>query len=353
MTDEDNDQVEGFLYYPHGEMMTNGQEMNNQVNHLFAGHEYDQETGLYYMKARFYDPKTARFLTPDTIIPDPYRPSAYHRYAWVENDFLNATDPTGHFKVPSVSVNFDKPDWVKDLQHGADQTLQQTFSAFGQGVNHGLNNLAYGVNTFAHTAGTGVGNLAQSVGIPANPVDGLNSLRNHVVDAFHGGMHGVHVSVIGLHRNFEQVGMWGTRNQHETATIAGLGAGAVCASTGVGLAVAGACAGSTYGFVSAMYENKGTEEILERTLVYGAIGYAGGSATIGLIGVSNAPLALSGPYILYTGASWMINKPIEKFSRDAYHSPPDQFRGNLTDFRRRRNSAVEVLRRDRDRLWNY
>ncbi|MBF0353045.1 MAG: hypothetical protein HQM11_18570 [SAR324 cluster bacterium] len=54
MTDEDNDQVEGFLYYPHGEMMTNGQEMNNQVNHLFAGHEYDQETGLYYMRARFY-----------------------------------------------------------------------------------------------------------------------------------------------------------------------------------------------------------------------------------------------------------------------------------------------------------
>ncbi|MBF0353039.1 MAG: VCBS repeat-containing protein [SAR324 cluster bacterium] len=352
VTDEDNDQVEGFLYYPHGEMMTNGQEMNNQVNHLFAGHEYDQETGLYYMKARFYDPKTARFLTPDTIIPDPYRPSAYHRYAWVENDFLNATDPTGHFKVPSFSVNFDKPDWVKDLQHGADQTLQQTFSAFGQGVNQGLNNLAYGVNTFAHTASAGVGNLAQSFGIPANPVDGLNSLRNHVVDAFHGGMHGVHVSVIGLHRNFEQVGMWGTRNPELTATIAGLGGAAVCGSITFDPSIATACAGAAYGFVSAMYEDKGSEEILERTLIYGAIGYVGGSAIVGVIGTSQAPLALSGPYLVYTGVAWLINKPIEKFSRDAYLSPPDRISGNLLEIRRRRDSVVNILRSDRDRLWN-
>ena len=31
----------------------------------FTGHEYDSETGLYYMKGRYYDPETGRFLTPD------------------------------------------------------------------------------------------------------------------------------------------------------------------------------------------------------------------------------------------------------------------------------------------------
>jgi RHS repeat-associated protein len=34
---------------------------------LFAGREYDAETGLYYMRARYYDPGTGRFLSPDPL----------------------------------------------------------------------------------------------------------------------------------------------------------------------------------------------------------------------------------------------------------------------------------------------
>jgi RHS repeat-associated protein len=33
----------------------------------FAGREYDSESGLYYMRARYYDPATGRFLTPDPL----------------------------------------------------------------------------------------------------------------------------------------------------------------------------------------------------------------------------------------------------------------------------------------------
>lgn len=33
----------------------------------FQGQRFDDETGLYYMKARYYDPKTGRFLQPDPI----------------------------------------------------------------------------------------------------------------------------------------------------------------------------------------------------------------------------------------------------------------------------------------------
>ncbi|MBF0353041.1 MAG: RHS repeat-associated core domain-containing protein [SAR324 cluster bacterium] len=272
VTDEDYDQVEGFLYYPHGEMITNGAAMNNQVNHLFAGHEYDQETGLYYMKARFYDPKTARFLTPDTIIPDPYRPSAYHRYAWVENDFLNATDPTGHFKVPSVSVNFDKPDWVKDLQHGADQTLQQTFSAFGQGVNQGLNNLAYGVNTFAHTASA----FTKNMGSDFQNID-LRVPGTMLWD--------------GIQRD-----IWGqlierpaARNYTLTASglgfVAGLACGAAASPSATGAAVAaGACSGAVYGYVTAKYEGKHPRDIAIRTFSYGVIGAIAGGIAYEVLG---------------------------------------------------------------------
>ena len=33
----------------------------------FAGREYDAESGLYYMRARYYDPVTGRFLSPDPL----------------------------------------------------------------------------------------------------------------------------------------------------------------------------------------------------------------------------------------------------------------------------------------------
>ncbi len=35
----------------------------------YAGYYYDTETGLYYVKARYYSPKLGRFLTKDPASP--------------------------------------------------------------------------------------------------------------------------------------------------------------------------------------------------------------------------------------------------------------------------------------------
>jgi hypothetical protein len=51
---------------------------------------------LYYYNARYYDPKLARFISPDTIVPDPRNPQALNRYSYVLNNPLKYTDPTGH-----------------------------------------------------------------------------------------------------------------------------------------------------------------------------------------------------------------------------------------------------------------
>lgn len=37
-----------------------------------------------------------RFLSPDSIIPDPYNPLDWDRYSYVGNNPVNRTDPTGH-----------------------------------------------------------------------------------------------------------------------------------------------------------------------------------------------------------------------------------------------------------------
>ena len=64
----------------------------------YRGYYYDAETGLYYLKARYYDPETGRFISPDDIsYLDPETIGGLNLYAYCGNDPVNRYDPTGHF----------------------------------------------------------------------------------------------------------------------------------------------------------------------------------------------------------------------------------------------------------------
>jgi len=58
-----------------------------------------QEPGidLVFLRARFYDPTTGRFLTRDGAPTQALRPSSLHRYTFAENDPVNNRDPSGCF----------------------------------------------------------------------------------------------------------------------------------------------------------------------------------------------------------------------------------------------------------------
>jgi RHS repeat-associated protein len=50
--------------------------------------------GLMYFNARWMDPSLGRFTSPDTVVPGGTQ--GYDRYAFVGNNPVNRTDPTGH-----------------------------------------------------------------------------------------------------------------------------------------------------------------------------------------------------------------------------------------------------------------
>jgi RHS repeat-associated protein len=63
---------------------------------MFATYRRDA-TGLDYANQRYYSSTVARFLTPDPYQASggPADPQSWNRYAYVQNDPINFTDPTG------------------------------------------------------------------------------------------------------------------------------------------------------------------------------------------------------------------------------------------------------------------
>ena len=74
-------------YGPYGE----GSTASTGVPFRYTGRRLDFETGLYYYRARYYSATTGRFLQPDSV---GYKDDL-NLYAYVGNDPLDKTDPTG------------------------------------------------------------------------------------------------------------------------------------------------------------------------------------------------------------------------------------------------------------------
>jgi RHS repeat-associated protein len=71
------------------------------VNQKFTGQEHDEETQFDFFQARYLSAAQQRFMSPDpgNAGADPTNPQSWNAYAYVNNNPLNATDPTGmcHF----------------------------------------------------------------------------------------------------------------------------------------------------------------------------------------------------------------------------------------------------------------
>jgi RHS repeat-associated protein len=72
-----------------------------------GGEQYDAATGLYYLRARYYDPQAGRFLSTDPVDGFAGDPASQHDYSYAANDPANYSDPSGLFSLTETSMSAD------------------------------------------------------------------------------------------------------------------------------------------------------------------------------------------------------------------------------------------------------
>ena len=203
VTDEEGRVVERIEYKPFGEVYRRevrdpatgqlivGSAAPSGSPHGFTGQRHDTSTGLYYYKARYYDPSLGRFSQPDPFVQGPADPQTLNRYAYVGNNPTNFTDPSGHKKWYQ-SLGFDEnpithPDqwwdsqkeqwtnpwwWLTRTVPDADQARQnyETYQYAMSKVNYFLVE-TLGVHQSTASAITG-GLMGFAVGGPAGAIGG-------------------------------------------------------------------------------------------------------------------------------------------------------------------------------------
>ena len=103
----------------------------------YRGYYFDTETGLYYVKERYYDPKISRWVNADNAVAAVGgNIKGYNLFSYCFNNPVNMNDQTGNWPnwikntVKSVAKNIVKP-VVKAVQN----TLSKVDSTYSTGIN--------------------------------------------------------------------------------------------------------------------------------------------------------------------------------------------------------------------------
>lgn len=115
ITDEAGDVVEEMSFDPWGRRRNvSDWTMNNvKTSYLFdrgyTGHEHLDVFNLVNMNGRVFDPVMARMLSPDPFVQGQFGSSAFNSYAYVANNPLTFTDPSGY-----LTRRREREDWLEE-----------------------------------------------------------------------------------------------------------------------------------------------------------------------------------------------------------------------------------------------
>ena len=87
----------------------------------FTGEQTDDETGLIYLRARYYDPSVGRFISKDRLPGRPTTPQSLNQFVYARNNPVNLTDLSG---LEATRDDNDREDYKALAEVGLDLVLK-------------------------------------------------------------------------------------------------------------------------------------------------------------------------------------------------------------------------------------
>jgi RHS repeat-associated protein len=94
LTDSTGNVTDSYSYTAFGEIYS--QTGTTENKYLYTGQQYDAETNLYSLRARYYNPSNGRFLSQDKYAVNFNNPIELNRYGYAANSPINLSDPSGN-----------------------------------------------------------------------------------------------------------------------------------------------------------------------------------------------------------------------------------------------------------------
>lgn len=104
ITDSAGVAAASYEYAAFGEILNSTEAAGVENHRTFGGHESDDEFGLVYMGARYYDPILGRFASADSVAPNLMEPQGWNPYSFVQNNPMSYSDPSGNILETAVDV---------------------------------------------------------------------------------------------------------------------------------------------------------------------------------------------------------------------------------------------------------
>jgi RHS repeat-associated protein len=107
LADESGGVIDSYTYDAFGSLINSTGGTENK--YLFAGEQFDENLGQYYLRARYYDPSAGRFTRRDTYEGDVFEPATLHKYLYAHANPVNGIDPSGLYPISLSYLLFYPP----------------------------------------------------------------------------------------------------------------------------------------------------------------------------------------------------------------------------------------------------